>query len=188
MLGSRFEPGVLVRDVMTSQVISVSEGESIERVAKLMDQHNISSVIITNEKGRPVGIITEKDIIKRVAAKNLLPSKIHAKETMSAPLITVSPREKISGAARKMSKLGVRRLVVMDKGDLIGIVTSKDIVGITPELISVITERVAISEGALVRERTPLAGYCDNCGQWSDSLKESNGKFLCYECRLELET
>jgi len=188
VLGSRFEPGVLVRDVMTSQVISVPESESVERVAKLMDQRNIGSVIVTDEKGRPVGIITERDIVKRVAAKNLLPSEIRAKEIMSAPLITVNPSEKISEAARKMSMLGVRRLVVMDKGDLIGIVTSRDIVGITPELISVITERAAISEGTLVREKTPLAGYCDNCGQWSDLLKEVDGNFLCDECQLELKT
>lgn len=188
MLSSRFEPGVFVRDVMTSQVISVSEEESVELVAKLMDQHNIGSIIITDEKGRPVGIITERDVVKRVAAKNLLPSKIRAREIMSAPLITVSPREKISEAARKMSRLGVRRLIVVEGGNLIGIITSSDIVGITPELISVITERATISERALVRERAPLAGYCDRCGQWSDLLKEVNGEFLCDECRLELET
>ena len=187
-MSSRFEPGVIVRDVMTSQVISVSEGENVERVAKLMDQHNIGSIIVTDEKGKPVGIITERDIVKRVVTKNLLSSKIHAKEIMSAPLITVSPREKISEAARKMSRLGVRRLVVVEEGNLIGIITSSDIVRITPELISVITERVTISERALVRERAPLAGYCDRCGQWSDLLKESNGEFLCDECRLELET
>ncbi|MDH5769825.1 MAG: CBS domain-containing protein [Candidatus Bathyarchaeota archaeon] len=187
-MSSRFEPGVLVKDIMTSQVISVSEEESVERTAKLMDEHDIGSIIITDEKGRPIGIITERDIVKRVVAKNLLPSKIHVKEIMSAPLITISPREKISEAARKMSRLGVRRLVVVQEGNLIGIVTSKDIVGITPELISVITERATISERALVRERAPLAGYCDRCGQWSDLLKEVNGEFLCDECRLELET
>lgn len=187
-MSSRFEPGILVRDVMTSKVISVSEEESITRVAKLMSQHNIGSVIVTNEKGRPVGIITERDVVKRTVAKNLLPSKVYAKQIMSAPLITVSPKEKISKAAKKMSELGVRKLVVMDGGNLIGIITSKDIVRITPELISVITERAAISEAVPIREGNPLAGYCDNCGQWSDSLKEVNGKFLCYECRLELET
>ena len=77
------------------------------------------------------------------------------------------------------------------RGELVGVVSSKDILAVTPELIEIIQEKARIeSESSSEREfseSAPLAGYCDRCGAWSDDLKEAEGQFLCEDCRAELE-
>lgn len=176
-----------VREVMSSPVVTVLEKDNAELVAKLMSAHKLGSVIVTDNKGNPVGIITERDMVKRVVAKNLFPSEIKAGKIMSKPLVTVDPQTSIGEAARKMNTLIIRRLAVMDRGKLVGIVSSKDILAVTPELTEIITEKVMIAQNPPVEEGPLLAGYCDNCRQWSDSLKEVEGSFLCDDCQAELE-
>jgi CBS domain-containing protein len=178
---------VKVKDVMSTTVVTVRETDSVELAGQLMNKHDIGSVVVVDLNGKPVGIITERDAVGRVVAKNLQPRKVQAKTIMSAPIITTSPEMDINDAARRMSKLGIRRLVVMDRGKLIGIVTSKDILSITPELFNIITEKARITRSPLVTEGTPLVGQCDGCGQWSDSLRDADGKFLCEDCRAELQ-
>ncbi len=182
-------PRMLVRDVMTSPVITVDEDTPIDKTAQLMEKHKVGCIIVTGKKEKPLGIITERDFVTRVLAKNIHPAKLTAKEVMTAPLITVDPDEKLNEVARRMSQLNVRRLGVMYKGNLVGIISSKDVLRITPELIEIMQEKARIEgETAVeeVSESSPLAGYCDHCGQWSDSLKEVEGDFLCEECQVEL--
>jgi len=186
-LGIR-EP-MLVKDVMTSPVITISEGESADKAAVLMEKHKLGCVIVTTENDKPIGLITERDIVTRIVAKDIQPSRVTAREIMSTPLITIDPEENLFEAARRMNRLNIRRLGVVYKGKLIGIITSKDIVAITPELIEIIQEKARIAnEGGAERvmERPLLAGYCDNCGQWSNNLREVEGNFLCEECQIEL--
>lgn len=181
---------MLVKDIMSSPVITIDENTSVNRAAQLMEKHNLGCIIVTSKKGeKPLGIITERDLVTRVLAKNAKPSKLTAKEVMTSPLITVKPDETLSEAARRMSRLNIRRMGVVYKGNLVGVVSSKDILAITPELIEIIQERARIEGENALREAPeypPLAGYCDHCGQWSDTLKEADGRFLCEECRLEL--
>ncbi len=179
----------LVKDVMTSPVITVDESASVREVASLMDQHKVGCIIVTGKDEKPLGIVTERDLVTRVLAKNLQLSNLTAKEVMTSPLITVDPDETLSEAARRMSQLNIRRLGVMYKGSLIGIISSKDILAITPELIEIMQEKARIEGGAMeeVPENPPLAGYCDSCGRWSDTLKEVEGNFLCEECQIDLK-
>lgn len=178
---------MLVKDVMSSPVITVDETETVDKVAQYMDTHQLGCIIVTDKDGRPLGIITERDLTTRVLAKNKLASKLKAKNVMTTPLITISPDETLSNAARQMSRLNVRRLGVIYKGDLVGIISSKDILAITPELLETIQEKARIESGSVEEtvESSPLAGYCDRCGQWSSRLKEVEGEFLCEDCRTE---
>jgi len=180
---------VQVRDVMSSPVKTVFEKDSVEKVAKLMMTTDVGSIIVTDVKGNPVGIVTEKDIVKRVAAENLLPSNVEAGEVMSYPVLTINPEADIKEAAESMREHKIRRLVVMEKGKMVGIISSKDIVEITPALIEMISEKVRITHHHLPTTGRSFisTGYCDNCRQWSDSLKEVDGDFLCEECRIEIE-
>ena len=152
-LGVRMK--MLVKDVMSSPVITVNEDSTVEEAAKLMAEYNIGCVIVTKDNGKPVGIITENDLVRRVVSKNLRPSEVKSKEVMSSPLITIDPEK-----------------TVME-----------------PELIEIIEEKARIENDNLseeMGESVPMAGYCDYCGQWSENLKEVEGKFLCDECRIEL--
>ena len=184
---------MVVKDVMSSPVVTLDEGATSNKVANLMDENELGCVIVTNETGKPVGIITERDLVIRVLAKNLKPDAVKAREIMTSPLVTIEPEATISEAARRMSRLNIRRLGVIYKGNLVGIVSSKDILGVMPELIEIIQERTRIEgaaeaeENAEIEER-PLSGYCDRCGVFSENLKDANGQNLCEDCRIELET
>lgn len=179
---------MLVRDVMSSPVIAMGEDAPANRVAELMDKHDLGCIIVTNKEGKPLGIITERDLVVRVLAKNAKPDTLKANEVMTSPLITIEPDATISDAARKMSKLNIRRLGVIYKKQITGLLSSKDILGVMPELIEIIQERARIENENNEKEETtaPPAGYCDHCGAWSDDLKQHNGEFLCEDCRVEL--
>ena len=184
-------PRMLVKDVMTSPVITISEEGIVHDAAKLMDKDDLGCIVVTDKKGKPVGIITERDLITRVLAKNLLASKVKAKKVMTSPLLTIDPDEPLVEAARKMSRLNVRRLGVIYKGSLAGLVSSKDILAVTPELLETIQERAKIDKEPAPEEEAPeprpLTGYCDHCGRWSDALKDIDGQLLCDECQVELK-
>lgn len=182
-------PRMLVKDAMSSPVFTVDEKLTVEKAANLMDQHELGCMIVTGKDEKPIGIITERDLVSRVVAKNILPHKLTAKEVMSTPLMTISSETTLSETARAMSRLNIRRLGVMYKGNLVGIISSKDILSVMPELIEIISETARIENLKATEEETtesaPLAGYCDHCGAWSDSLKEAEGEFLCEDCRAE---
>jgi CBS domain-containing protein len=183
---------MVVKDIMSSPVVTLDENATSNKVATLMDENHLGCVIVTNKAGKPVGIITERDLVIRVLAKNLVPDAIKAKEIMTSPLVTIEPEATISEAARRMSRLDIRRLGVVYKGNLVGLISSRDILGVMPELIEIIQEGTRI-EGAAQAEETeteekPLSGYCDRCGVFSENLKDANGQNLCEDCRIELET
>jgi CBS domain-containing protein len=180
---------MMVKDVMSSPVVTMDENWTSNEAAAAMDKNDLGCVIVTNQVGKSIGIITERDLVIRVLAKNLKPDSVKAKDIMTTPLVTIEPDLTITEAARRMNSLDIRRLGVMYKGNLVGIITSKDLLGVMPELIEIIQERSRI-EGAAQSEEgeeVPLSGYCDRCNIYSESLKERNGQNICDECRIELE-
>ena len=180
---------MLVRDVMSSPVVTMNEDESSNKVALAMDRGDLGAIIVTNEAAKSIGIITERDLVIRVLSKNLKPDSVKAKEIMTTPLVTIEPEATITEAARRMNRLDIRRLGVIYKGNLVGIISSKDVLGVMPELIETILERSRIEGEARTEEteEVPLSGYCDRCNVYSESLKERNGENICDECRIELE-
>jgi CBS domain-containing protein len=183
---------MVIKDAMSSPVVTTSEGASANSVAKLMKENDLGCVIVTNKDGKPIGIITERDLVIRVLAKNLQPAAVKARDIMTAPLATIEPDATISDAARRMSRLDIRRLGVVYKGELVGVVSSKDILGVMPELIEIMLEKTRIESAAGPEisgeeEATPLSGYCDRCDVYSENLKDVNGQYLCEDCRIEVE-
>jgi CBS domain-containing protein len=183
---------MLVKDVMSSPAVTVDENAPANKVAELMVKHDYGCIIVTSKQAKPMGIITERDLVVRVMAKNVKPDTVKAKGVMTSPLMTIEPDVTINEAAKRMSKLNIRRLGVVYRGQLVGIVSSKDILAVMPELLETIQEK-AMMEGENMaeeaeKESAPLAGYCDRCGVWSDDLIEVNGEFLCEDCKVEMET
>jgi len=183
---------MLVKDIMTSPVIITTEDASANKVAKIMLDNKVGCVIVTNKAGKPLGIITERDLVVRVLAKNVNPSTTKAADFMTSPLVTIDPEAAINDAAKRMSRLDIRRLAVMYKDNLVGIISSKDILDVMPELLEIMQERTRIEgaggpEANEEAEEAPLSGYCDRCGVYSENLKDANGQSLCEDCRIELE-
>jgi CBS domain-containing protein len=180
---------MLVKDAMSSPVVTTTEDTPTNIIAKLMDENNLGCVIVTNKDGKPLGIITERDLVVRVLTKNLQPAAVKAKDIMTAPLATIEPEATISDAARRMSRLDIRRLGVIYKGNLVGVISSKDVLGVMPELIEIIREKSRLENASNSEEieETLLSGYCDRCGGYSEDLKDKNGQYLCEDCRVEVE-
>ena len=181
---------MLVRDIMSSPVVTIDEDETANKAATSMDMTDLGAVIVQNKATKSIGIITERDLVVRVVAKNQKPDTLKAKEIMTTPLVTIEPEASIIDAARRMTRLDIRRLGVIYKGNLVGIISSKDILGVMPELIEIMQERSLIESAERSEEETeavPLSGYCDRCNVYSESLKENNGQNICDECRIELE-
>jgi CBS domain-containing protein len=120
------EPPSIVKNVMAKPVITIDKDGSVREVAKIMSEKGIGCIVVT-DNGAPVGIATERDILQRVVAKGLDASKIKMNEIMSKPLITINGGMPIINAIRVMEKNNVRRLLIVEKGKLIGIVTQRDL-------------------------------------------------------------
>ncbi len=115
-----------VKDVMKTNVISIDSSSTIKDAACIMDESNVGSIIITKEN-MPVGILTERDFVKRVSAKNRdLSSKLS--EVMSSPLITIDSEETVWEAAEKMKQKGIHKLPVMEGNKVTGMITTTDLV------------------------------------------------------------
>ena len=179
------EPDVLVRDIMSRPPITAKENDTVAGVSKLMGKHDIGCVIIIDKSGNPAGIITERDIVQRVAARNVLPSELKVGQTMSKPVASISPGTTVNDAAKLMNHRKIRRLAVIDEGKLVGIVTMKDILQVTPAIIDLAAEKSRAGlEGS--RPKPSLGGYCDECEAWSDNLVQKDGTFLCQDCSRDL--
>ena len=110
----------------TNGVITVPYDTPCHEMGKIMSEMSVGCLLVTKEE-QPVGIITEKDLISKVIAKNFCPDKVLAKDIMSEPLITISPTSTIKSAVNKMLKNGINHLVVMDEGAILGIFSLKNL-------------------------------------------------------------
>jgi len=172
---------VLVRDIMNSPVITAIPSDNIADIAMKMKEHTIGSVIIT-ENEKPVGIVTDWDVVSKVVGSNLEPSSVAAVKVMQ-PIHTVEAGEDITEAARILRKNNIKRLGVVYKDKLAGIISSSDVIAVTPELVDVVSEKAAMIRGEIGRPASTVSGYCDECGEWSDGLMYSEGTFTCEVCR-----
>jgi len=178
-------PEIKVADVMSTGPITVKAEDDARKAAALMEKHGIGCVIVTDAQGRPIGIVTERDLVSRVMAKGLNGDEVTCREVMSSPLITIDPQAPLVSAMAKMARHKIRRLIVLEKGRLVGIVTDRDILRVAPALIEILASKGEVEE-SYVKE--VQAGQCEICGEWSEDLREVNGHFLCEECRSEYST
>jgi len=114
-----------VKEIMTRDVVAVDIRSSVSELVKEMLKRDVGSVIIT-DNDHPVGIVTERDIVKKIVSKNLRPDEVSIKDIMSTPLITIPAVENVTDAMQKMVKLKIRRLPVVENARLVGIVTDID--------------------------------------------------------------
>jgi CBS domain-containing protein len=124
------------REVVT---VDIHDNPSVLDVAKLMAKHRIGSVVVVEySNNKPIGIITERDIIKKVSAQNKVADQVAVRYIMSSPLIAVKSIDSIDTAAEAMAKNKVKRLVVLEQdGTIIGVLSVSDI---AKKLAKILTE------------------------------------------------
>jgi CBS domain-containing protein len=115
-----------VRDIMTKEVITIDIDRGATEAARLMAEKHISSVVVL-EKDLPIGIITERDFVKKICAKELEISKIKAGEIMSRIRTFADPETSIDVAIQRMLNHNIRRLPIMSGGKTVGIITVTDL-------------------------------------------------------------
>jgi signal-transduction protein with cAMP-binding, CBS, and nucleotidyltransferase domain len=99
------------REIVT--IVSDS-GKTARDAAQLMVQRKVSSVIVIDMKTQPLGILTERDLVKKVIAKNISPVRIGIEEIMSSPLLTVMSYDSVDTASRILTKNKIKRLAVLE--------------------------------------------------------------------------
>ena len=115
------------RDIMSKKMITIESDVPALEIAKLMDKNMVSSIVVTTE-GKPCGIISERDLVSKVVAQNRKPAEIKTTDLMSHPLVLVSPLTPVEEVAEKMVSNRIRRLVVSDDKQALGIITVTDFV------------------------------------------------------------
>ena len=124
-----------VRDIMTPKVITEDEDTPVTQISRDMELSGVGSVVITKD-GKPVGIITDRDIALKVTMKNRIPGEVRAKEIMTSPLITVEPDTPVEKACEILAEKGIRRLPVLDGEELVGIVSVRNILTRNPACVT----------------------------------------------------
>jgi signal-transduction protein with cAMP-binding, CBS, and nucleotidyltransferase domain len=117
---------VRVRAFMTPIIVGAEGSKSIKEAAKKMVDSGISSIIVTDARLRPIGIVTERDIVQRVVAAGKNPDR-SVEEVMSSPLIIVDPLATLGEAADIMIQKKIKRLLVKEDERIIGIISQTDI-------------------------------------------------------------
>ena len=114
-----------VKEIM-HHVMKIPFWSSISEAARMMDEKSIGSVLI-EENGRVIGIMTERDILRKIVAKGKNPDKVKVKDIMNYPIETIDANEDIVDASKIMDEKRIRRLVVVENGKIVGKITANSI-------------------------------------------------------------
>jgi len=130
----KLKMSVRMRDIMVTKVVTTTKNSTLEEAVKLMNDHEIGCLVVTENK-KAVGILTERDLLKRILAKSENLKRIKVEEAMSTPLISVEPTVEIGDASKLMFEMNIKKMPIIGKGELLGLVTLTDILRIQPQLI-----------------------------------------------------
>ncbi|MFX1517966.1 MAG: cyclic nucleotide-binding/CBS domain-containing protein [Promethearchaeota archaeon] len=170
-------------------IVSMPSNKPVTEAAKLMVENQVGSIIIKNNQIE--GIITKGDIIQRVVGRALDPGIVLVEDVMSKPVSYVSVDETLENTMLLMAQENIERILVVKGNDLsqpLGIVSTNDILKFAPGLLRIHRERLlmeTVQKKSLNdnnREEVEFEGFCDDCSNYSDSLKSANGYTLCPTC------
>jgi CBS domain-containing protein len=120
---------ISIIDIVNKDVKIAEQNKNIFEISKIMFDNNIGSVVIidSNKSKNPVGIITERDIIRILSSAQLVNLQVPVKELMSHPIITLSSKSSVLDAMKLMYERKIRRVIILEGNDFIGIVTEHDL-------------------------------------------------------------
>jgi CBS domain-containing protein len=117
---------VTVRNIVNHDLVQLEETSSVRQAAELMVKKDVGSIVISR-KGTPFGIVTERDIIRKVVSIGKDPNSVRLATIMSSPLITIDADSSLADATELMLLKKIRRLLVFDNGKIVGIFTQRDL-------------------------------------------------------------
>jgi CBS domain-containing protein len=172
---------VIVREAMKTKPVIAPPDITVQEAAALMRSHKVDSCFVGSEK--PLGIVTERDIVRKTVAENIHPSQVTIEKIMTTPIVVIDPFSSIQEALEIMKKCNVRRLPVIEHNRLIGVITQRDILNITPVLKEISHEWYAITQrDESYYQKQVFSGICEECETLSANLRNVDGKLLCEDC------
>ena len=141
---SESESRILLRvgDVMVREVITINENATVREAAEVMNKFEIGCLIAVR-KGKAVGILTERDLLKRVVAEAKDVNKTRVKDVMSSPLVVVEPDLDLEEAVKLMFQMKIKKLPVVDGKRLVGLVSLTDIARFQPQMMKILKQLAA---------------------------------------------
>ena len=115
-----------IRDIMEKDVITIENDKTAQDAAKIIAEKDISFLVIMND-GKPEGILSESDFVRKIAAEDKKASEIKITEVMSYKFRSVAPTTTIEDAIQKMLNNNIRRLIILDNEKLAGVITQTDL-------------------------------------------------------------
>lgn len=134
---------ILVRDIMSRNVKTVRTDDTVLDAVKKMNKFNIGSVVVTSN-GRPVGIITETNVMQRIVEPRLDAGTVWTKDIMSSPLITIEETATVEEAAKVMADKQIKKLPIVKEDKIQGVVTTSDIVRASPTQLGILEELLRV--------------------------------------------
>lgn len=172
---------VKIKNIMKKYVVTIGPDALLSDVAKVMSNNKIGSLVVVTS-GKPTGIVTDSDIVNLVA-EGKDPAKIKISDIRkSRALISVSPEDAMMDVIKVMITNNIKRLPVIENGKLVGIVTEKEMLLVSPELIEILSEKLKLRVGMVAKPEEVISGLCEVCGEYSDELKSVDGRWICGEC------
>jgi CBS domain-containing protein len=129
---------------MAKNLKTVKPNDTVHTAVVKMNQFDIGSVIVVSS-GRPVGIITETNVMRSVVEPRMDPATVWAKDIMTSPLITIEQTAAVEEAAKIMAEKGINRLPVINGTKLVGLISSTDIVKANPTQLGILDELLRVS-------------------------------------------
>lgn len=124
-------------DVMVKEVITIDAEATVKEAAEVMSKLEISSVIAT-KNGKFIGIVTERDLLKRIVAEGKSAKKTQVKDIMSSPLTVIKPDTELDAAARLMFAKKIKKLPIVDHDKIVGLLSLTDVARCQPHMMRVI--------------------------------------------------
>ena len=143
---------MIVSEIMNTDVKTIGKDATIQEAAALMSEHSIGSLIVVVDS-RVIGIITERDILKKVVAEGKDSSDTKVKDAMTEEVIMIRPETEIEDAAEIMMEKKIKKLPVVSQNSLIGIVTATDLCAASPKIIESLGSLLMIPQ-----KKRPVAG------------------------------
>lgn len=131
-----------VEDVMVKEVIKINEDVTTQEAAELMNKYEIGCLIAV-KKGKVSGILTERDLLKRVVAEAKDASKLRVRDVMTSPLVVAEPKMDLGEAVRLMFQMKIKKLPVVEDKRLIGLVSLTDIARFQPQMMGLVKQLAA---------------------------------------------
>lgn len=177
---------LLVKEIMSSPALTIDHNKTTRDAAKLMTKFRKGFLVVT-KKGKVAGVVSDSDLLKHVVAKDRRSGKLKVKDIMSFPIVVVSPNDTILDAVRKMKKNNIHRLPVVESGKIVGVVSLTDIARTSPEMFDLLEYRLKMKKIPIVLKEMTTVGFCENCGNYSESLKTKGNIWVCESCFEEEE-